>query len=53
VRVADAFIEDRRLDAGPEAIILENEKDYIISEVRRIGDLLGVDASAIAEYKER
>jgi putative nucleotidyltransferase with HDIG domain len=42
VRVADAFIDNPTADLGAEGIILQGEKERILSETARISELLGV-----------
>jgi len=42
VRVADAFIDNPAADLGAEGIILQGEKERILSETARISGLLGV-----------
>jgi putative nucleotidyltransferase with HDIG domain len=46
VKVADAFVDNRKDDLGAEGIVLEKEKDPIIREVRRISKLVGVSVGA-------
>jgi len=42
VAVADAFTEHRNVDLGPQGIILDDERESIDREARRVSELLGV-----------
>jgi putative nucleotidyltransferase with HDIG domain len=42
VRIADKFVDNPRMDLGPEGIILLREKEAITNEATRISKLLGV-----------
>lgn len=49
VKAADAFVDNRYDDLGAEALILDKERNYISSEVRRVSNLLGVGPKVFDE----